>query len=52
MIGSQDWKDCGASLMKKTLAYIRKQLPFVDGKEYVKKMPEQLLRFLEDWEKQ
>ena len=52
MIGSYDWKDGGDHLMKKTLEFIREQLPAVDGKEYIKKIPEQFLSFIEDWEKQ
>ena len=52
MIGSQEWKDCGDQLMKKTLEFIREQLPTVDGKEYMKNPPEEFLRFIEDWAKQ
>ena len=52
MIGTQGWKDGGDSLMKKTLEFIRKQVPAVDGEEYIKKQPEKLLQFIEDWEEQ
>ena len=52
MIGSQDWKDGGDPLMMKTLAFIREQLPAVDGEEYIKKQPKKFLRFIEDWAKQ
>lgn len=52
MIGSQDWKDGCDPLMKRTLDFIREQLPDVDGNEYVKKMPEKFMQFLEDWAKQ
>ena len=52
MIGSEGWKDGGDPLMVKTLAYIREQLPAVDGEEYIKKQPEKFLRFIEDWTKQ
>jgi hypothetical protein len=52
MIGSQDWKDGGDPLMKRTLDFIREQLPAVDGEEYIKNPPEPFLRFIEDWAKQ
>lgn len=52
MIGSEGWKDGGDPLMMKTLAFIREQLPAVDGEEYMKNPPEPFLRFIEDWEKQ
>ena len=52
MIGVQDWKDGGDPLMEKTLAFIRKQLPTVNGEEYIKKQPEKFLRFIEDWTRQ
>ena len=52
MIGTQGWKDGGDPLMMKTLAFIREQLPAVDGEEYIKKQPEQFLQFIEDWAKQ
>lgn len=52
MIGSEDWKDGGDPLMMKTLAFIREQLPAVDGEKYIKKQPKKFLRFIEDWAKQ
>ena len=52
MIGTQGWKDGGDPLMKKTLEFIRKQVPAVDGEEYIKKQPEKFLQFIEDWAKQ
>ena len=52
MIGSEGWKDGGDPLMKRTLEFIREQLPTVDGEEYMKNPPEPFLRFIEDWEKQ
>ena len=52
MIGVQDWKDGGDPLMMKTLAYIREQLPAVNGEEYMKNPPEPFLRFIEDWTRQ
>ena len=52
MIGVQDWKDGGDPLMLKTLAFIREQLPAVDGEEYIKKQPKKFLRYIEDWAKQ
>ena len=52
MIGSEGWKDGGDPLMMKTLAFIREQLPAVDGEEYMKNPPEPFLRFIEDWTKQ
>ena len=52
MIGTQDWKDGGDPLVKKTLDFIRKQLPSMDGEEYVKKQSEKFLQFIEDWAKQ
>ena len=52
MIGSYDWKDGGDHLMKKTLEFIREQLPAVDGKEYMKSPPKEFLKFIEDWAKQ
>lgn len=52
MIGSEGWKDGGDPLMVKTLAYIREQLPAVNGEEYMKNPPEPFLRFIEDWTKQ
>ena len=48
MIGSEGWKDGGDPLMIKTLAFIREQLPAVDGEEYMKNPPEPFLRFIED----
>jgi len=48
MIGSEGWKDGGDPLMIKTLAFIREQLPAVDGKKYVKHVPEKFLRFIAD----
>jgi len=52
MIGSEGWKDGGDPLMKRTLEFIREQLPTVDGEEYIKKQPEKFLRFIEDWTRQ
>ena len=52
MIGTQGWKDGGDSLMKKSLAFIREQLPTVDGEKYMENPPEPFLRFIEDWTKQ
>lgn len=52
MIGSVGWKDGGDPLMEKTLAFIRKQLPTMNGEEYIKKQPEKFLRFIEDWTRQ
>lgn len=52
MIGSEGWKDGGDPLMIKTLAFIREQLPAVDGEEYIKKQPQKFLQFIEDWTKQ
>ena len=52
MIGTQGWKDGGDPLMMKTLAFIREQLPAVNGEEYIKKQPERFLRFIEDWTRQ
>jgi|BioPla2DNA2_1021312.scaffolds.fasta_scaffold18835_4 hypothetical protein len=52
MIGTQGWKDGGDPLMKRTLEFIREQLPAVNGEEYIKKQPEKFLRFIEDWAKQ
>lgn len=52
MIGSEGWKDGGDPLMMKTLAFIREQLPAVNGEEYIKKQPEKFLQFIEDWTKQ
>ena len=52
MIDSEAWQDGGDPLVKKTLDFIREQLPAVDGKEYVKKVPESFLRFIEDCAKQ
>ena len=52
MIGTQDWKDGGDPLVKKTLDFIRKQLPSMDGEKYVKKQSEKFLQFIEDWAKQ
>ena len=52
IIGSEDWKDGGDPLMKKTLEFIREQLPAVDGEEYIKKHPKKFLRYIEDWAKQ
>ena len=43
MIGTQGWKDGGDPLMKRTLEYIREQLPAVNGEEYIKKQPEKFL---------
>ena len=43
MIGSEGWKDGGDPLMKRTLEYIREQLPAVNGEEYIKKQPEKFL---------
>ena len=37
---------------KRTLEYIRDQLPALDGKEYMKNPPKEFLRFIEDWAKQ
>ena len=52
MIGSEDWKDGGDPLMKKTLSFIRETLPAIDGAEYVKARPKEFLRFIEDWTKE
>ena len=52
MIGTQGWKDGGDSLMKKSLAFIREQLPTVVGEKYMENPPEPFLRFIEDWTKQ
>ena len=52
MIGSEGWKDGGDPLMKRTLEFIREQLPAVDGEEYMKNPPEPFLRFIEDWTRQ
>ena len=38
--------------MKKSLAFIREQLPTVDGEKYMENPPEPFLRFIEDWTKQ
>ena len=47
MISSEAWQP-GEGDYQKTLAFIREQLPAVDGAEYVKKMPEKFLRFITD----
>ena len=52
MIGTQGWKDGGDPIMKRTLEFIREQLPAVNGDEYINKQPEKFLRFIEDWAKQ
>ena len=52
MIGSQDWEDGDDLFAKRTLEYIRDQLPALDGKEYMKNPPKEFLRFIEDWAKQ
>ena len=52
MIGTQGWKDGGDPIMKRTLVFIREQLPAVYGEEYINKQPEKFLRFIEDWAKQ
>ena len=47
MIGSEAWRP-GEEDYQKALSFIREQLPTVDGEEYVKKMPEKFLQFIED----
>lgn len=47
MISLDAWQP-GEGDYQKTLAFIREQLPTVNGKEYVKKMPEKFLRFITD----
>ena len=51
MISLDAWQP-GEGDYQKTLAFIRVQLPAVDGKEYVKKMPEKFLQFIADCAKQ
>ena len=47
LISSEAWQP-GDGDYQKTLSFIQEQLPAVDGKKYVKKMPEKFLRFIED----
>lgn len=51
MISVEEWQP-GEEDYQRTLSFIREQLPDVDGKEYVKKMPEKFLQFIADCVKQ
>lgn len=48
VIGSEEWKDGGDPLMKKTLDFIQEALPSVNSKEYVKALPREFLQFIKD----
>ena len=47
MISSEEWQP-GEGDYQRALSFIQEQLPAVDGEEYVKKMPEKFLQFIED----
>lgn len=47
LISSGEWHP-GEGDYQRALAFIHEQLPAVDGKEYVKNVPEKFLRFIED----
>ena len=49
MIRSEEWKDGGDPLVRRTLDFIRETLLTVNGEEYVKAPPEGFLRFIEEW---
>lgn len=47
MISAEAWQP-GDGDYQRALSFIQEQLPAVDGEEYVKKMPEKFLQFIED----
>ena len=47
MISSEEWQP-GEGDYQKALSFIQEQLPAVDGKKYVKHVPEKFLRFIAD----
>ena len=47
MISSEAWQP-GEGDYQRALGFIQEQLPAVDGKEYVKTVPEKLLQFIAD----
>lgn len=47
LISSEAWQP-GDGDYQKTLSFIQEQLPTVDGKKYVKHVPEKFLRFIAD----
>ena len=47
MISLDAWQP-GEGDYQRALSFIQEQLPAVDGEEYVKKMPEKFLQFIED----
>ena len=47
MIGSEAWQP-GEGDYQRALSFIQEQLPEVDGKKYVKHVPEKFLRFIAD----
>ena len=47
MISAKAWQP-GDGDYQRALSFIQEQLPEVDGAEYVKKMPEKFLQFIED----
>ena len=47
MISSEEWQP-GKGDYQKTLTFIQEHLPALNGKEYVKKMPEKFLQFIVD----
>ncbi len=51
MISAEGWQP-GEGDYQRAISFIRDQFPAMDGKEYVKKMPEKFLRFIEDCAKQ
>ena len=51
MISAEGWQP-GEGDSQRAISFIRDQFPAMDGKEYVKKMPEKFLRFIEDCAKQ
>ena len=47
MISSEEWQP-GEGDYQRALSFIQEQLPVVDGKKYVKKMPKKFLQFIAD----
>ena len=47
MISLEEWKP-GEGNYQRALSFIQEHLPALDGKKYVKKMPEKFLRFITD----
>ena len=47
MISLEEWKP-GEGNYQRALSFIQEHLPALDGKEYVKKMPEKFLQFIVD----